>query len=242
MRQSWPQASPSAAPAPAADPLPAGVVIEPARLRDLPALAELQRRAFPLRLAYTTGTLALLWALPWVRLLVARRGKGIAGCIIGDRVIDGGRVINLAVDPDARRQGIGTALLAEIERALPVDTMTLMVQIENDGAQTLYRAVGYAEEATLPNYYGPGRAGVRMRKRLGEGDRGIGGRGGEGEGSVGSRLPTHDSSTLSPASPPAASLRGRALRVADVVGVAEVATIAQAVGMDAAALAPAAAA
>jgi ribosomal protein S18 acetylase RimI-like enzyme len=93
-------------------------------------------------------------------------------------VIDGGRVINLAVDPDARRQGIGTALLAEIERALPVDTMTLMVQIENDGAQTLYRAVGYAEEATLPNYYGPGRAGVRMRKRLGEGDRGIGGRGG----------------------------------------------------------------
>jgi ribosomal-protein-alanine N-acetyltransferase len=178
MRQSWPQASPSAAPAPAADPLPAGVIIEPARLRDLPALAELQRRAFPPRLAYTTGTLALLWALPWVRLLVARRGKGIAGCIIGDRVIDGGRVINLAVDPDARRQGIGTALLAEIERALPVDTMTLMVQIENDGAQTLYRAVGYAEEATLPNYYGPGRAGVRMRKRLGEGDRGIGGRGG----------------------------------------------------------------
>lgn len=151
---------------PATDPLPPGVVIEPARLRDLPALAELQRRAFPPRLAYTLGTLALLWALPWVRLLVARQGTGIAGCIIGDRVIDGGRVINLAVDPNARRQGIGTALLGAIERALPVDTMTLMVQIENDAAQALYRGVGYVEEATLPNYYGSSRAGVRMRKRL----------------------------------------------------------------------------
>lgn len=160
MRQSPAQSPPSAPPA------PAGIVIEAARLRDLPALAALQRRAFPPRLAYTFATLALLWALPWVRVLIARRGKTIAGCIIGDRVIDGGRVINLAVDPEARRQGIGTALLAAIERALPVDTMTLMVQIENDAAQALYRGVGYVEEVTLPNYYGSGRAGVRMRKRL----------------------------------------------------------------------------
>lgn len=142
----------------------AGLMLAPARLRDLPALAELQKRAFPPRLAYTLGTLALLWALPWVRLLVARQQGMIVGCIIGDRTLDGGRVINLAVDPGARRQGVGTALLQAIEQALPGGDMTLMVQVENSAARALYHRVGYADEAVSLNYYGPGRAGVRMRK------------------------------------------------------------------------------
>src|SRR5262245_7084424 len=93
------------------------VQIGGARLRALPAIARLQRRACPPRLAYSLGTLAIVGVLPWVRMLVARRNGEIAGCIIGDRVCEGGRVINLAVDPDARRQGIGTALLLAVERA-----------------------------------------------------------------------------------------------------------------------------
>ncbi len=146
------------------------VQIAGARLRELPAIARLQRRAFPPRLAYTLSTLAILWILPWVRMLVARRNGEIAGCIIGDRVWEGGRVINLAVDPDARRQGIGTALLLAAERAMPAGDMTLMVQIENIAAQALYRSVGYVAVSESPNYYGPGRTGVWMRKaRVGDG-------------------------------------------------------------------------
>ena len=141
--------------------------MDDAQLRELPAVARLQRRAFPPRLAYTLVTLGLLWALPWVRLLVARRDEAIIGCIIGDRVLDGVRVINLAVDPDARRQGVGTVLLAAIERVFPTGDMTLMVQAENSAAQALYRAVGYVAESEAANYYGPGRAGVRMRKKRG---------------------------------------------------------------------------
>jgi ribosomal-protein-alanine N-acetyltransferase len=148
-------------------PSPPGVVVDPARLRDLPAVAALQRRAFPPRLAYTLGTLGVLWVLPWVRLLVARRTMEIVGCVIGDRVIDGGRVINLAVDPAVRRQGVGTLLLRAIEETLTAGEMTLMVQVENSPARALYLSVGYQEDATLANYYGPGRAGVRMRKRRG---------------------------------------------------------------------------
>ena len=143
------------------------VTVDRARLRELPAVARLQRRAFPPRLAYTLVTLCLLWALPWVRLLVARRDEAIIGCIIGDRVLDGVRVINLAVDPDARRQGVGTALLAALEDVFPTGDMTLMVQTGNSGAQALYRQVGYVAESEAANYYGPGRAGVRMRKRRG---------------------------------------------------------------------------
>lgn len=142
----------------------APLTVAGARPRDLPRVARLQQRAFPPRLAYSLGTLLLLWTLPWVHMLVARRGSDILGCVIGDRTSDGGRVINLAVDPDARRLGIGTALLAAIEQALPHGDMTLMVQPENSAARALYRRVGYADEAELSNYYGPGRPGVWMRK------------------------------------------------------------------------------
>ena len=164
MRAHHPRAPSSSHDVPDPAGIPAGLALGSARLRDLPALARLQVRAFPPRLAYSLSTLALLWVLPWVRLLVARRNGRIVGCIIGDRTLDGGRVINLAVDPVARRQGIGTALLYAIERALNVDDMTLMVQVENAAARSLYRRVGYADEAIAAHYYGPGRAGVRMRK------------------------------------------------------------------------------
>jgi ribosomal-protein-alanine N-acetyltransferase len=141
------------------------VEVDTARLGELPAMARLQRRSFPPRLAYTLGTLAILWAVPWVRLLVARRDGVVVGCVIGDRVPDGGRVINLAVDPAARRQGVGVALLAAIERALPGGDMTLMVQADNIAARALYKRVGYVAESESANYYGPGRAGIWMRKR-----------------------------------------------------------------------------
>jgi ribosomal-protein-alanine N-acetyltransferase len=141
------------------------LLIVAARPRDLPAVAALQKRAFPPRLAYTLPTLALLWAIPWVRLLVAWRTGKLAGCIIGDRVLDGSRIINLAVDPEARRQGVATALMWAIEDELGWGDMLLMVQEENAPARALYQRLGYREETVSANYYGQGRPGIRMRKR-----------------------------------------------------------------------------
>ena len=144
---------------------PPGLEIGAAEWRDLRALAGVQRRAFPPRFAYTLSTLAILWALPWVHLLVARRDGKIVGCVIADRVLEANRIVNLAVDPAAQRQGIGAALLHAAERALPSGDMTLMVQTSNAPARALYHRVGYEEESVLPNYYGSGRPGIKMRKR-----------------------------------------------------------------------------
>ncbi len=146
---------------------PAGVEICSARWRDLLAVAGVQRRAFPPRFAYTLSTLTILWVLPWVRLLVARRDGQIVGCVIGDRVLEGNRIVNLAVDPAAQRQGIGASLLRAAERALPAGDMTLMVQTGNDAARALYRRVGYEEVSVHPHYYGSGNPGIKMRKRRG---------------------------------------------------------------------------
>jgi ribosomal protein S18 acetylase RimI-like enzyme len=144
-----------------------GLEIGSAGWRDLPAIAGVQRRAFPPRFAYSLSTLAILWALPWVQLLVARRDGAIVGCVIADRVLEGNRIVNLAVDPAAQRQGIGTALLHAAERALPDGDMTLMVQTGNAAARSLYRRVGYEEVSVQPHYYGPGRPGIKMRKARG---------------------------------------------------------------------------
>ena len=150
-------------------PVAAAVDVGPVRWRELAAVARLQRRAFPPRLAYGPGTLVLLGVLPHVRFLVARRLGVVVGCAIGDRHDDHARVINLAVDPSARRGGIGTALLRGLEAALPGGDVLLMVEAENAAAQALYRREGYVPVGRSGDYYGRGRAGIWMQKSRGEG-------------------------------------------------------------------------
>ena len=141
------------------------LAIAPARWADLPAVARLQKRAFRPGLAYRLSTLALLRIWPGARFLVARRGQAIVGCAIGDRHEGEARVINLAVDPDARRQGIGSTLLGALEEALPGGDAILMVEADNHGARALYERSGYVAAGHATNYYGRGRHGVWMRKR-----------------------------------------------------------------------------
>lgn len=164
-----PTSPPSRGPLPppsAATPAAATLVIGRARLSDLRAVRRIQVASFAPKLAYAPGTLLLLWALPSARFLVARRDGRVVGCIMGDRQGGRARVVNVAVDPAARRQGIGEALLAAIEQALPAEEIILMAQVENDAARRLYLRCGYDELGFARDYYGRGRDGVWMRKRL----------------------------------------------------------------------------
>jgi [ribosomal protein S18]-alanine N-acetyltransferase len=140
-------------------------VITPVRLRDLRKVARLQRRAFRPPLAYGLMTLLVLWVLPHVRFLVARDGERIVGCAIGDRQGGQARVINLCVDPTARRQGIGSLLLRELEIALGPGNIVLMVEEGNAAAQALYRKEGYKPVGTSRDYYGRGQDGIWMQKQ-----------------------------------------------------------------------------
>jgi ribosomal-protein-alanine N-acetyltransferase len=142
----------------------AGITISRARLRDIPAMARIQRQSFPPRLAYGYLTLLLLLLMPSTRCLNAYRDGEPVGTIIGDRYDGDARVVNLAVRPDARRHGVGAALLLRLEDELPDGDMVLMVQQENEGAHTLYRRAGYVDVGTAPNYYGRHRNGIWMRK------------------------------------------------------------------------------
>jgi bifunctional N6-L-threonylcarbamoyladenine synthase / protein kinase Bud32 len=87
---------------------------------------------------------------------VADSPWGIVG-YAGLMEVDGeGHLLNLAVRADARRRGIGSALVARIfaeavRRGLT--RLTLEVRPSNAGALAIYEAAGFAKEGCRPGYY-----------------------------------------------------------------------------------------
>ena len=141
------------------------IVITPSGPGDLFGLRNLQRRCFQPGQAFGIVTLAALQLWPWTKVLVAKRGDEIVGCVIGDIQKQQGRILNICVDPAYRRRGLGSALLNTIEHLLDHDNMTLMVEDKNYAAQELYRQHGYLTAGDLRDYYGRNRHGVLMQKR-----------------------------------------------------------------------------
>lgn len=148
---------------------PVDVGIDKARFRDLRAIAEIQRLSFRPGLAYRFSVLLTLWLMPFVTFLVARRSStgDVVGCMIGDRYRGGVRIMNIAVHPDARREGIGTELLHAIADRLPNGDLVLMVEEPNRAAQALYEVEGFTRTGYQRNYYGPNRHGIEMTLRRG---------------------------------------------------------------------------
>lgn len=141
-------------------------LIRPAGWRDIGAVSRIQRASFRRGLAYSRLTLTMLWALPPIRFLVAESDGHVVGGIIADRDPLRGtvRILNLAVDPDHRRRGIGSLLLHETDRRMPAKATVLTVDAFNDAARALYLREGFVETGRRRNYYGPGRHGVIMTR------------------------------------------------------------------------------
>lgn len=144
------------------------IIIEPARWSDIGAVVDIQQSSFRPGLAYGRFALATLKLTPGVHFLVARTpARSVAGCIIGDNYHGDARVMNIAVHPAARRQGIGTRLLLALEATFPVGDVVLMAEEPNRGAQALYEQAGFERTGRTANYYGRGHHGIWMRKRRG---------------------------------------------------------------------------
>jgi ribosomal-protein-alanine N-acetyltransferase len=78
-----------------------------------------------------------------------------------------GKLYSMAVVSKFRKQGIGSLLLKYFEHEAlkrKCVSVTLEVRSTNRSAQALYRRFGYEVEQVLPDYYGPGSVGLRMRK------------------------------------------------------------------------------
>lgn len=88
--------------------------------------------------------------------LVARKGETVAGYICANYVLDEGHILDLAVHPDCRRQGVATLLIREALRRLKqagCRTVFLDVRASNLAALTMYEKIGFRICGTRKNYY-----------------------------------------------------------------------------------------
>jgi ribosomal-protein-alanine N-acetyltransferase len=88
--------------------------------------------------------------------LVARQGKEIAGFIAGRKIANQGEILNLAVIPKCRRQGVGRMLVEELFEVFKrehVVEVFLEVRESNLAAIAIYESLGFREVGKRPRYY-----------------------------------------------------------------------------------------
>jgi ribosomal-protein-alanine N-acetyltransferase len=91
------------------------------------------------------------------------------GFVITRVAEDEAEILTIAVAPDARRKGVGSALLCEAARhagELGARTMFLEVSEFNAAAMALYARLGFREVGRRRSYYGPSEDALVLRGDL----------------------------------------------------------------------------
>jgi ribosomal-protein-alanine N-acetyltransferase len=129
--------------------------IRPLTYADLPAIIAIERRAFPT--PWSLAMFVMELSKPHGICLTARPAadQPIVGYLICSRYDTVWHLMNVCVDPDMRRSGVGSALLEELLATIddPLARLTLEVRTSNAGAVTLYERFGFRAAGRRPRYY-----------------------------------------------------------------------------------------
>ena len=120
---------------------------------DLPQVIAIERRAFPT--PWSLAMFVLELSKPSGICLAAMLENRLAGYLICSRYDRVWHIMNVAVDPDVRRRGLGTALLTRLLERVDDDEAryTLEVRRSNDGAIALYERFGFRTAGLRRRYY-----------------------------------------------------------------------------------------
>ncbi len=131
---------------------PPSITIRSLGYSDLPQVISVERRAFPTPWSLAMFVLELSKSSGVC--LAAIEERRIVGYLICSRYADVWHLMNIAVDPPARRRGIATALLEEMfARAGQDASYTLEVRPSNIHAIALYERFGFRSAGTRRRYY-----------------------------------------------------------------------------------------
>ncbi len=149
--------------------------VRDATVADLPHILEIERLGFAQPCSLDSFRRELM--LPFSRILVAiprapdtdtRHPSSLdlpAGFLCRWLIADECHVLNVAVHPAARREGVATALMGETideAKAKKARFVTLEVRRSNVAARSLYRKLRFEEQRLRMNYYGPGEDAIVM--------------------------------------------------------------------------------
>lgn len=158
--------------------------IRPLNYSDLPQVLAIERRSFPTPWSLAMFVLELsrpsgvCLAMTEVRRSASggdatgggRAGQQrLLGYVICSRYADDWHIMNIAVDPTARRRGLATALLEELfVRAGRDRAYTLEVRTSNGPAIALYEKFGFRGAGVRQRYYADTGEDALIMWRLGE--------------------------------------------------------------------------
>lgn len=144
------------------------MIIREMNASDVTAIAELEKCCFSD--PWSENSIASELNNPLSYWLVAEVDGEVAGYVGSQSVLDAADMMNLAVSPKYRMQGIGQALVRNLVQHLQqnnVIALLLEVRVSNAPAIALYEKMGFVQVGRRPNYYhNPREDALILRKGL----------------------------------------------------------------------------
>ena len=144
------------------------MIIREMRMSDVPAIAELEKVCFSD--PWSENSIAFEVNNPLSYWLVAEEQGIVAGYVGSQSVLDAADMMNIAVSPAFRRNGIGEKLVLALTdhlRKNNVIALLLEVRVSNAPAIALYQKLGFKQVGRRPRYYhNPREDALILRKEL----------------------------------------------------------------------------
>ena len=119
---------------------------------DLPSVLSIERRSFPT--PWSLAMFVLELSKPSGICLAATTDQGLAGYLVCSRYADVWHLMNIAVTPERRREGIATGLMRRLfDEAGDDARFTLEVRTSNRSAIRMYERFGFRPAGHRRGYY-----------------------------------------------------------------------------------------
>jgi ribosomal-protein-alanine N-acetyltransferase len=131
---------------------PPSMAIRRLAYSDLPAVISIERRSFPT--PWSLAMFVLELSKPSGICLAATEGGELIGYLVCSRYEDAWHLMNVAVAPHRRREGIASSLIGRLFEVTGEGAqVTLEVRVSNRSAIAMYERFGFRPAGIRPRYY-----------------------------------------------------------------------------------------